>query len=160
MESAGQHITIWSLFLEADPVVKGVMLILALASIWSWAIAVDKWLQFGELDSQARKFERQFWSGRSMDDAEEGGDRARDALSRVYASAVREWRETRRAGSGEDATLMLARVDGKSPVEYLSAGEQQLVRDIAMPLVASPVRHVDEVLARMQAHLVSVGENR
>ncbi|HVV34027.1 MAG TPA: protein TolQ [Vitreimonas sp.] len=111
MESAGQHITIWSLFLEADPVVKGVMLILALASIWSWAIAVDKWLQFGELDSQARKFERQFWSGRSMDDAEEGGDRARDALSRVYASAVREWRETRRAGSGEDATLMLARVD-------------------------------------------------
>ena len=56
--------------------------------------------------------------------------------------------------------LMLARVDGKSPVEYLSAGEQQLVRDIAMPLVASPVRRVDEVLARMQAHLVSVGEDR
>ncbi|MFT3727997.1 MAG: protein TolQ [Terricaulis sp.] len=111
MESASEHITIWSLFLEADPVVKGVMLILALASVWSWAIAVDKWLQFGELDSQARKFERQFWSGRSMDDVEEGSDRARDALSRVYAAAAREWREARRSGGGEETSLMLARVD-------------------------------------------------
>jgi biopolymer transport protein TolQ len=110
MESAGEHITILTLFFGADPVVKGVMLILAIASIWSWAIAVDKWLQFGELDSQARKFERQFWSGRSMDDLDEGGDRARDALSRIYAAAAREWREARRAG-GEDAQLMLDRVD-------------------------------------------------
>jgi biopolymer transport protein TolQ len=111
MESASEHITIWSLFLEADPVVKGVMLILAVASIWSWAIAVDKWLQFGDLDSQARKFERQFWSGRSMDDVDDGGERARDAMSRVYASAAREWREARRSGGAEDPQLMIARVD-------------------------------------------------
>jgi len=111
MESGGQHITILSLFLEADPVVKGVMLVLALASIWSWAIAVDKWLQFGELDSQARKFERQFWSGRSMDDVDDASERGRDALGRVYASAAREWREARRAGSSEDPQLMIARVD-------------------------------------------------
>ena len=44
MESGADQITVWTLFLEADPVVKGVMLILAVASIWSWAIAVDKWI--------------------------------------------------------------------------------------------------------------------
>jgi len=112
MESGAEQITVWSLFLEADPVVKGVMLILAVASVWSWAIAVDKWLQFGELESHARKFERDFWSGRSLDDAEERNDRPRDALGRVYATAAREWREARRAGfAGDAAQLMLDRVD-------------------------------------------------
>lgn len=111
MESASEQITVVTLFLQADPVVKGVMLILAVASVWCWAVAVDKWLQFGELDSQARKFEREFWSGRSMEDLE-GGDRARDALSRVFAAASREWREARRVGmAAESAQLMLDRVD-------------------------------------------------
>ena len=49
--------------------------------------------------------------------------------------------------------LMLARVDGKSPVEYLSPAEQQTVRDIAMPLVAAPVATVRAVIARVGAHL-------
>ena len=67
----------------------GVMLILAIASVWSWAIAIDKWLQFGDLESHARKFERQFWSGRSIDDLDDSGsDRPRDALSRVFAAAA------------------------------------------------------------------------
>lgn len=35
--------------------------------------------------------------------------------------------------------LMLARVDGKSPVEYLSEAERQLVREAACPLIAEPV---------------------
>lgn len=113
MESGAEQITIWTLFLEADPVVKGVMLILAAASIWSWAVAVDKWLQFGELEQNARKFEREFWAGRSMDDLEDrGGDRPRDALARVYAAAAREWRDARRSSaSTEGAQLMLERVD-------------------------------------------------
>jgi biopolymer transport protein TolQ len=112
MESGAEQITVWSLFLTADPVVKIVMLILAVASIWSWAVAVDKWLQFGDLEQHARKFEREFWSGRSLDEMDDRSDRPRDALSRVYAAATREWREARRTGvAGENAQLMLDRVD-------------------------------------------------
>ncbi len=112
MAAGAEQITIWTLFIEADPVVKGVMLTLAVASIWCWAVAVDKWLQFGELDANARKFEREFWSGRSMDDVEDRGDRARDALARVFAAASREWREARRTGAaGESADMLMDRVD-------------------------------------------------
>lgn len=112
MESGAEQITVLTLFLQADPVVKGVMLVLAVASIWSWAIAVEKWLQFGELEQNARKFEREFWSGRSLDDMEDRGDRPRDSLARVYAAASREWREARRTGTaGENAQFMLDRVD-------------------------------------------------
>jgi len=114
MQAGGSELSIWTLFLEADPVVKGVMLILGVLSVWSWAVAVDKWLQFGDLDSQARKFERAFWSGRSMDDLEETtSDRGRDALGRVFSVAAREWREARRAGAmaPEIAALVLERCD-------------------------------------------------
>jgi biopolymer transport protein TolQ len=110
MPTGQEQLTIWTLFIEADPVVKGVMLILAAASMWSWAIAVDKWLQFGELDSQARKFERQFWAGRTIEELDDGSERGRDPLSRVYAVAAREWRESRRAGA-EAGEMMLARAD-------------------------------------------------
>lgn len=109
--AAAEQITVWTLFLQADPVVKAVMLMLAVASIWSWAIAVDKWLQFGELEQNARKFERDFWSGRTADEMDDrGSDRPRDALSRVYAAAAREWREARRGGAGDGGQL-LDRVD-------------------------------------------------
>jgi biopolymer transport protein TolQ len=112
MESGAEQITVLTLFLQADPVVKGVMLILAVASIWSWAIAVEKWLQFGDLEQNARRFEREFWSGRSLDEMEDRTDKPRDALARVYAAASREWREARRMGAaGENAQLMLDRVD-------------------------------------------------
>jgi len=112
MESGAEQITVLTLFLQADPVVKGVMLILAVASVWSWAIAVEKWLQFGDLEQNARRFEREFWSGRSLDEMEERGDKPRDALARVYAAASREWREARRTGTtGDNAQFMLDRVD-------------------------------------------------
>jgi biopolymer transport protein TolQ len=113
MQTATEQITIWTLFLEADPVVKGVMLILLVASLWSWAVAVDKWMQFGDLESQARKFEREFWSGRSVDEIDDrGGDKPRDALARVFAAAAREFREARRQGvTGDAVGLLLDRID-------------------------------------------------
>jgi aminoglycoside phosphotransferase (APT) family kinase protein len=43
------------------------------------------------------------------------------------------------------AALLLARVDGKSPVEYLSAADQKLVRDVAVPLIGMPLRSLEEI---------------
>jgi biopolymer transport protein TolQ len=114
MESGAEQITVFSLFLQADPVVKVVMLILAIASIWSWAVAVDKWMQFGDLEQSARKFERDFFSGRTVDEIDDrGGDKPRDALARVFAAASREFRDARRTGmpTGDAANLLLARAD-------------------------------------------------
>jgi biopolymer transport protein TolQ len=113
METGVHELTIWTLFQDADPVVKLTMLFLGIASIWSWAVAVDKWLQFGDLDSQARKFERAFWSGQSFDEMDDRtSDRPRDALGRVFAAGVREWREARRLPSGSEAVAqVMERID-------------------------------------------------
>ena len=45
------------LFLKADWIVKAVMIGLALASVWSWAVAIDKWLQIRKLEEGARIIE-------------------------------------------------------------------------------------------------------
>jgi 5-methylthioribose kinase len=43
--------------------------------------------------------------------------------------------------------LMLARVDGKSPVEYLSEESRQVVRDKSMPLIRRPLISINAVIA-------------
>ncbi|MDR3701206.1 MAG: phosphotransferase [Candidatus Sulfopaludibacter sp.] len=41
--------------------------------------------------------------------------------------------------------LLLARVDGKSPVEYLTAADQNLVREVVLPLIGMPPRSLEEI---------------
>jgi biopolymer transport protein TolQ len=83
-----------SLFLRADWVVRGVMLILMAASIWSWAIAVDKVIMIFSLNKHAKTFEDIFWSGKTLDELKvELKDSLRDPMSRVFSAAIKEYDE-------------------------------------------------------------------
>ena len=62
------NLSLWGLFLQADIVVKLVMLILILASIWCWAIIIEKLFLSRKELKLADKFENEFWSGASLDD--------------------------------------------------------------------------------------------
>ncbi|HPA37692.1 MAG TPA: Tol-Pal system subunit TolQ, partial [Phenylobacterium sp.] len=88
-----------SLFLRADWVVKGVMIGLGLASLWSWTVIVDKLARFTVLNRQADRFEGEVSSGRSLEDiAQEAGERPKHALPRMLQGALREWRDARAKG--------------------------------------------------------------
>ena len=101
--SAGDF-SFWSLFLRADWVVKGVMILLALASIWSWAIAVNKFLMFYVLRRKATDFEDTFWSGRTLDDLSTSlGSDTRDPMARIFSAAMREYNESKGAMRVESA---------------------------------------------------------
>ena len=63
---AALDVSFWGLIIEADFVVKIVMIILLIASIWSWAIIIDKSRKFITLKKQANVFESAFWSGDSL----------------------------------------------------------------------------------------------
>ena len=85
----------FELILNADWVVQSVMGILAFMSVWSWAIAIEKSLHLRGLHGKARNFEREFWSGRSLDSlAEDYARHPRDPFTRVFAAALREWKGT------------------------------------------------------------------
>ena len=49
--------------------------------------------------------------------------------------------------------LMLARVDGKSPVEYLSEHARQVVREVSIPLIESPPTRLSDFVKRVAHHL-------
>lgn len=107
-----QQSTLMDLFLGADPIVQAVMIMLLIASVWSWAIAIEKWFSLMGVRSRANRIEDAFWSGAPIDDmADRVGAKGSDAFARVFSAGAREWRESRRnfTPGGPDAALLVDR---------------------------------------------------
>ncbi len=136
------NISIVSSFLHADWVVKLVMIGLAGASLWSWAIIIDKAFRFSALNRAADRFEDQVSSGRSLEDiAAQAGENPTQPLPRMLQSALREWREARRAGLNDTQTALLVQRIDRS-LESTVAREAGRVEDglgtLAIVATASP----------------------
>tara|TARA_E500000178_G_C16932405_1_gene712369 strand:- start:293 stop:997 length:705 start_codon:yes stop_codon:yes gene_type:complete len=56
-------ISIWGLILQADLVVRIVMLVLLFLSIFSWSIIFEKTTKLRKLKKKTKLFENDFWSG-------------------------------------------------------------------------------------------------
>ncbi|MDP3174469.1 protein TolQ [Phenylobacterium sp.] len=132
-----------TLFLRADWVVKGVMLGLAGASLWSWAVIIDKTFRFARLNREADAFETQVAAGRSLEEiAAEAGENPSHALPRMLQGALREWREQRAKGLSGDsqAAFLVQRID--RTLDTTIARESQKVEDglglLAIVATASP----------------------
>ena len=92
--------TIMSMFLRAGIVVKTVMVMLILASIWCWAIIFEKLLTVRRLNKRSDEFEQAFWSGKSLDDLfDRVASNPRDPMAAVFSAAMREWRRVSGSGS-------------------------------------------------------------
>jgi biopolymer transport protein TolQ len=100
LPSAGVHdLSVWALFLQADWIVKAVIFMLLLASIWSWAIIFDKAIRLRALRNKARKFEEAFWSGGSLEELfDRIANRPTDPMASIFVSAMREWRRSAAKG--------------------------------------------------------------
>lgn len=106
---------IFSLFLRAHWVVKLVMVALFFASVWTWAIIINKLWRLRRLEARAIRFEDAFWSGGSLDDLyERVGQRPVDPMTAVFSSAMREWRRSAAKGLVQQPsarTGLQARID-------------------------------------------------
>ncbi|MCF8523683.1 MAG: protein TolQ [Candidatus Fonsibacter sp.] len=67
MNFAASNFSFFTLFLKADFVVKFVIIILIAASIYSWAIIIEKYKLFKKINGSSSIFEEQFWSSKSAD---------------------------------------------------------------------------------------------
>jgi len=105
-----QDLSIWGLFLAADLVVKAVMLLLVLASIWSWAIIFEKLKSIRREYSFADDFEDDFWSGGALDTLYDNlGAEPQGVMPRVFSSAMREWRRANgRSANGQNGVHSLS----------------------------------------------------
>jgi biopolymer transport protein TolQ len=99
--SAGD-LSLVSLFLQADIVVKLVMFLLLLASVWVWAIVFDKLVALRRVNREADSFEDRFWSGGSLEDLYDlEGARPTHPMAAVFGAAMSEWRRSAKVAGAD-----------------------------------------------------------
>ena len=91
--AVAEDFSLWGLFLQADIIVKAVIVVLLIASLWSWAIIFDKSLRYARARKLAVEFETAFWSGGSLDQLYEDMEGQRShPMTVLFISAMDEWR--------------------------------------------------------------------
>lgn len=99
MEAA--DFTMWALFARATLIVKFVMILLILASVWCWAVIVDKIIQYRKAREEAEVFDRAFWSGEPLDGLyEQIGPEPEGQSEKIFAAGMTEWRRSHRQDGG------------------------------------------------------------
>jgi biopolymer transport protein TolQ len=85
-------LSIVKLFLNADPVVKGVLVLLLAASVWSWAVIIDKLWRLGAASRSAREHEARAAAARSPHELATTKERpeARDPAGHVLSAGLAE----------------------------------------------------------------------
>ena len=111
--AAAGDLSLWGLFAQADIVVKLVMILLVLASVWVWAIVFEKWQSLRRANREADAFEDRFWSGGSLDELyDQEGVKPAHPMAAIFGAAMGEWRRSARvAGADVSRSAVGGRVD-------------------------------------------------
>ncbi|WP_249690661.1 protein TolQ [Stappia sp. WLB 29] len=127
----------FALFLQAHLVVKLVMLGLVVASIWCWAIIVDKWLLFARTKRQMNRFETVFWSGQSLEELYRTlSGRANHSMAALFIAAMREWKRSHEGARPAIASLR-QRIDRVMDVTIAREAERLEARLLVLATVGS-----------------------
>ena len=104
-----QDLSILHLVLNASFVVQGVMLLLMVVSISSWAAIFRKYFALNRIKSLNEAFEREFWSGSSLNDLFADASKSSGnggPMERIFASGMREFQKLRERRITDVGTLM------------------------------------------------------
>jgi len=97
-----------SLFLRADLVVKSVIIILIVSSLYSWNVIVAKILRIRQLKQMEKEFDDIFWSGNSFEDLYETLNFNKlDPKSKMFCAAIAEWKKTKSL-SKKESTISIS----------------------------------------------------
>ena len=89
------EVTVLGMFMQASFLVKIVMLMLIGASIWSWAIIVNKSIMYTRFQRAMDKFEGVFWSGTSLEELYTTlSTRPAQGMASLFVAAMREWKRS------------------------------------------------------------------
>lgn len=111
LTAPGGDLSIWALFWQAGWVVKLVMIGLLVASIWTWAIIIDKLVSFARMRVALNRFEQVFWSGQSLEELYRSlSDRKTSGMGAIFVAAMREWKKSFEKGARSPMGLQM-RID-------------------------------------------------
>ncbi len=71
------------------------MIGLLIASVWVWAIAIDKLLLYARMRRAMDRFEQAFWSGQSLEELYNSlSARPTHSMAALFVAAMREWKRS------------------------------------------------------------------
>ncbi|HQT88127.1 MAG TPA: protein TolQ [Acidiphilium sp.] len=132
LAAPGSSLSLVGLFLHAGLVVQLVIFLLLAASIWVWAIIIEKIITLRRINREADSFEDKFWSGRSLEELYDvEGAEPTHPLAAVFGAAMGEWRRSARvAGADVSRTSVNQRVEramGVTTMREMDRLERQMV---------------------------------
>jgi biopolymer transport protein TolQ len=139
---AAETLSFIDLFMRADWVVKSVMVSLALASLWSWAIIIDKALKFARLEKSSSEFEQSLATGRPIEDISQSlGENPKDPFPRLLVTVTRAWSEYKgKSISPSQGDLLVNQIDRE--LNQIIASETDTMEEglslLAVVATASP----------------------
>ncbi|MDX1780952.1 MAG: protein TolQ [Thalassovita sp.] len=115
--------SLWALFARATLTVKLVMILLIVASFWSWSIIFQKIITYRAARREAARFDRAFWSGEPLDGLfDQIGTEPGGQSEKVFAAGMIEWRRSHREDGGLIAGAQ-ARIDRSMDVAIAKEAE-------------------------------------
>jgi biopolymer transport protein TolQ len=92
-------LSMWGLFMQSDLIVKLVMIMLVVASVWCWAIIFEKRSTLNKILRRAKKFDDAFWSGEPLDKLYHRIKKSpHDPLLKTFSAGMEEWESTVQGG--------------------------------------------------------------
>ena len=98
---APTELSLLNMFLNAHLVVKLVMIGLLVASVWCWAIIVNKTLLIARTQKAMDRFEQVFWSGQSLEELYTTlSQRPSTGMAALFVAGMREWKRSFQNAAG------------------------------------------------------------
>ncbi len=92
--------SLWNLFVRADFVVKSVIILLLVSSIYSWALIFDKYKLFKKINLSSEEFESKFWKAKSAESFNNSLPvKSDDPITNIFKSAMTELIKTKSKSS-------------------------------------------------------------
>jgi biopolymer transport protein TolQ len=129
-------LSVVTLFLNADPVVKGVLLLLLAASVWSWAVIIDKLWRLGAASRSARDHEARAAAAQSAREllAPEGRGDAGDPAGLMLSVG---WAESITGQPGPEAETAVERRDRIERAMRLALNAELRRLEVRLPFLAT-----------------------
>ncbi len=99
--------SLFALFLQADWVVKSVIIGLLIASIWCWAIIFDKIMLYNRAKREMKDFEKIFWSGQSLEELYQSISQTQTkGQAALFVAAMKEWKRSFKQNASSSIGIM------------------------------------------------------
>lgn len=122
MHATLEQMTVWGLISDASLLVKGVMAILLLASLFSWYLIVQRGALLARVERQAKAFQARFRGTADLTQLQRRDDADEDAaLERIFQAGYQEFAQLRR----EPGIAPEMVVDGVERALYVAIAEQE-----------------------------------